>query len=52
MGRGVSFFVTLQTLKLDRANHCLCDVHRVVPWGALILLVRYTRQNLYIIYRP
>lgn len=44
--------MTIQTLTLQRATHCLCDIHRLISRSALILYVRYTKTNMIVVYRP
>lgn len=42
---------TVSELRLDRLNHNLCDVQRMLARRALCLLVRYTKKQIVVIYK-
>jgi hypothetical protein len=41
----------LHELRLSRATHNLCDLHRRLPHGAACLFVRYTQTELIAVYK-
>ena len=41
----------LTILTLERATHNSCDLHRIIPKGALVLWVRYSKKNLTVLFK-
>ena len=41
----------IRTLRLSRALHNLCDVHRLLPRHCDVLFVRYTKTELVAVYK-